>query len=64
MQEIRCKGCDSLLGEFEGCGLIRCRKANCGGVNEFNTKTGEHKFIPKNHVYLNDRKTSSGVTFR
>ncbi|SHF64956.1 MULTISPECIES: hypothetical protein [Lactonifactor] len=65
MIEVRCKGkgCSLLLGEFSGRGRIKCRK--CGGINTFDTETGEHNFESgKRHTDLSERTTSSGVVFR
>lgn len=65
MIEVRCKGCGRLLGRFDGKGEVKCPKIDCGGKNTFDTATGEIKFIPKpKHISLNQRKTSSGVTFQ
>ena len=65
LKEIRCQGCNKLLGKIDGEGASVCPR--CGGLTVFNTNTDENKFIPKKQrkpSYLKDRMTSSGVTFR
>nr|DAE46137.1 MAG TPA: hypothetical protein [Caudoviricetes sp.] len=63
MFEIKCKGCGLVLGGFRGKGRIKCHK--CGGINRFNTNTGDHNYRPDmQHTELKDRATSSGMVFR
>lgn len=65
MIEVRCKGCDKLLGKFSGRGEVKCPRVNCGGKNIFDTEKETVRFIPKqNHVTMKERTTSSGCTFR
>lgn len=63
-KEVRCKGCGKLLGEFYGAGRIKCTKTECGGMNEFDTRSGIHRFVPKpEYNMLKKRSTSSGTRF-
>ena len=62
MVEIRCKGCGRLLGYFEGSGRIKCQRAGCGAVNEFDTASMQHTPTEKKAVSMRNRTTSSGVT--
>ena len=64
MKEVRCKGCNKLLGKFDGIGEIKCPRVNCGVKNIFDTKTDSIKAIPDNHVKMKDRTTASGCRFR
>lgn len=64
MIEIRCKMCDSKLGNFCGKGEVKCRKVDCGAVNKFDTNIGMHEVIPERKpVTLKNRTSSSGVRF-
>lgn len=61
--EVRCDGCNKLLGKYIGNGTVICPR--CGGKTEFDTKLNKKIFKPKNsHPILKNRATSSGVTFR
>lgn len=65
MQEIRCKSCGKFLGKFEGIGEIKCPRVSCSMVNKFNTKNKIHYVVRVHgHIPMNERTTSSGVTFR
>lgn len=61
LTEIRCQGCNKLLGKLSGHGEVVCPR--CNGITVFNTSTDENRFIRKKPYYLKDRVTSSGVTF-
>ena len=45
LREVRCSGCNKLLGKYEGNGETACYR--CGGITVFNTSTDENKYIPK-----------------
>ncbi len=65
MKEIRCKGCNRLLGKVEGNGEIKCPRASCNMVNKFDTKKNIHYVVKAHaHTAMAERTTSSGVVFR
>lgn len=65
MQEIKCRNCGKLLGEFEGLGKIKCPRHDCRSINKFNTQTGKHSAAKaRKSTPMSKRTTASGVTFR
>lgn len=62
MKEIRCQECNRFLGKIDGMFEIKCPR--CHLINKGNADTGEIEKIYKSHVSMNERSTSSGVTFR